>query len=185
MRTILFLIFAYTNVFAYTYSYTFIKSVSPSVTFLRAERIISAVDKYHPLVESFISKETFYEIMALESRFKTTALSKDKQDTGLFQIRKSTYRLLYKAGWITLYEPDRLNEIEYNMYVATVLLRVKKIEVLRNFRVNDKKKLEKLILISYNKGINQLKEDYYVDGRKDLHNYKYIKKLRRLSWKHW
>ena len=117
-------------------------------------------------------------ICAGESRFKKNITGiKDKNDKGIMQINKKTYDYFKKIGLIYGEWKD-IFDIEYNIDIASVILKKYRRDLKRIFPNKTKKEIDKLLIESYNKGVVGTTKIVEQDGT--LTYYKYIMSMKKL-----
>lgn len=100
-----------------------IRSINRNIPIGDAYEIIDAVNKHY--YRSGLSKLDLYSLCGWESRLRKDAKSPDNNDIGICQINKTLYRSLVKQKVISN-EWHKINNIDYNFYVATKLLEYNK-----------------------------------------------------------
>ena len=159
--------------------FKFMKKVNPNLTKRTMNKISFAVNDSLYIVSDVFSKKDIFVLIANESTFKQYAILDDIGGTnkGLMQVQKNTYEQVCRNNKDIPYEWDRINNIRYNVLIGLIILK-SKIQNVKKFKPKDNMELKHLSLIAYNKGEYRLKNDIK-DGRRDYHNFKYIRSLAR------
>jgi len=134
--------------------------------------IIDSTETYYKRTK--LTKKDFLSICAWESRLKKNMVGRiDKNDKGICQINYFTWRYFRKKNYIEGEWKDIFN-IEYNMHVASVILMKHREQLKKIFPKFDKKDIDLLLILSYNKGVNGVRKIV----KKNMH---YIINVRRMK----
>jgi soluble lytic murein transglycosylase-like protein len=163
--------------------FNFMKNVNSNLTKSEMLKIQKAVERYMPTLYEYLdnsqNSQIIYMQIATESTFVKTARSNDigGLNRGLMQVQKDTYYYLVKKG-IIKDEWGRITEIDYNIKIGMIILK-QKFNAVRKFNPKNTREHLFMALIAYNKGEGKLREDIFIDKRRDFHNFKYIKTIMR------
>lgn len=151
----------------------FIIKVNPKVSVDDIVAISESIDRHYK--RTGLNKFIFMAIAAGETQFTKNAIGKiNKNDKGLFQINKRTYDYFHKKKYIEGVWKNIFN-IEYNTYVASMVLNKYRKDLKKIFPKKSEKELDKLLIESYNKGVGGVKK--IVGEGSKLSYYKYIRKF--------
>ena len=118
-----------------------------------------------------LSLMNFYSICTQESSLRKHAIGiENKDDVGLCQINKHTYRYFHDIGIVEEeWDVDKMKSIEYNIKVSSLILEKYRKDLKRRFPGAEKDFIDMLLIESYNKGVGgsvvQLRKqemEYYI-----------------------
>ena len=129
----------------------YISTINSKVTIEDSRLIISSAKTYSEAAGFTV--EEMLSVAAVESHFNRTAKS-EGGDIGLYQINRGTYYNFCKNLKKFPCEIRRLEEIEYNTFVASEVFKQYRIEVANRWPEvkDDKQVIDILLIATYNSG---------------------------------
>jgi soluble lytic murein transglycosylase-like protein len=144
-------------------TYELMKFINPELAYQDMENINKALKEAK---QTKLDDQIILALCSIESGLNKKQVS-STDDHGLCQINRATYNYLANTGKIKK-EWEKIYEVDYNISVAILILKLYRAEIEQKYPKFDKKFIDIALLSSYNKGIRGMQKqlmngDTYVE----------------------